>query len=163
MTAMEMVMQDQIQELALKRRLFEVCVEIADAKIAHELEVIEQVQEAASEETKSSAGDKYETGRAMMQIEEEMYARRLAESQNLRRLLDRIDVQTPCEKVRAGCVVVTDQGRYFVAAGLGVIEVDGESYTSISLASPIGKILQGRKAGEQVEFRGRRILIQSVL
>ncbi len=40
---------------------------------------MDRAQEAANSEGKSPAGDKYETGRAMGQLQKEMHGRQLAE------------------------------------------------------------------------------------
>ena len=51
-------------------------------------------QEAANEEGKSSVGDKYETGRAMMQIERDKAAQQLDEALKLKNIIDQISIET---------------------------------------------------------------------
>ena len=56
-----------------KDELYKKCVQIIENQILLAQQGIENAQQAANEETKSSAGDKYETTRAMMQIEIENF------------------------------------------------------------------------------------------
>ena len=53
---------------------------------------MENAQAAANEEDKSSVGDKYETSRAMGQIDSEMNARQLEEARRELALLQKIDI-----------------------------------------------------------------------
>jgi sortase (surface protein transpeptidase) len=54
---------------ALKTRLHSLCVSYVGQRIETAQRAIAIAQASANEETKSSAGDKYETGRAMAQLE----------------------------------------------------------------------------------------------
>ena len=64
-------------------------------------------QRSANEEGKSSAGDKYETGRAMMQIERDKAANQLEEALKLKRILDQIQPEVQHERILIGSVVIT--------------------------------------------------------
>ncbi|MBX2974264.1 MAG: hypothetical protein KF797_14300 [Flavobacteriales bacterium] len=61
-----------------------------------------------------------------------------------------------------GSLVTTDQGVYFIAIGLGPVQVAGNTCYAISLASPIGQLLQGKAAGDAISFNGKRIVVQAV-
>lgn len=52
----------------LKIRLHQKCLDFIEAKIAGVQEILASIADAKSKETKSSAGDKFETGRAMLQL-----------------------------------------------------------------------------------------------
>ena len=64
----------------LKHELILRCHQYADSRIATARQAMSEAQTAANEESKSSIGDKYETGRSMMQIEGEKAAHQLAEA-----------------------------------------------------------------------------------
>lgn len=123
---------------------------------------MQDIQQSLDEETKSSAGDKHETGRAMMQLEQEKLSRQLAEVQQLQHVLERISLDEPSPNIGEGSLVKTVQGNYFIAISAGKVELDGELYFLVSMASPIGAALTGRKAGETFPFRGENILIEHV-
>ena len=76
---------------------------LAQKKLLQKIELLQQnideIQAAANEETKSSAGDKYETSREMLRQEREKYSRQLAEQLKLRQVLQQIN---PSSKLSVG-------------------------------------------------------------
>ncbi|MCF8246326.1 MAG: hypothetical protein K9J37_16280 [Saprospiraceae bacterium] len=120
------------------------------------------IRQALDEETKSTAGDKHETGRAMMQLEQEKLALQLAEVQQLQQVVDRIQLEDLPPGIGEGSLVLTGQGNYFIAISAGKLELDGMVYYLISLASPIAAALVSRKAGETFVFREQSIHILEV-
>ena len=83
----------------LKDLLYQKCFELVENQILSSQKRIEEAQNAANAETKSSAGDKYETTRAMMQIEIENCSKQLAESQKLHNTLKQIVFQSNYQNV----------------------------------------------------------------
>lgn len=125
-------------------------------------EAIATAQASANEETKSSSGDKYETGRAMAQLEMEKYGEQLAEALRIKQALSQLVLATPNTIVQNGSLVWTDQGNFFISVSAGQFPLDGKTVYAISAASPIGTILLGRKPGDQFEFRGKKAVIHSI-
>jgi transcription elongation GreA/GreB family factor len=64
--------------------------------------------------------------------------------------------------IRLGSVVQTNQLNYFVACGVGKIEVDNQVYYAISPKAPVGQILLGKTAKETILFRGNTLQIEAV-
>ena len=62
-------MKDSVE---IKRELYHKCTEYIDQRIESIQKKLDDVAESRSNETKSSAGDKHETGRTMMQLEEQI-------------------------------------------------------------------------------------------
>ena len=122
-------------------------LEILEQKIKTLQESITSIQEARNNETKSSFGDKYETGRAVMQAELDKQVLIL---QNLLQQKDdilKVQITKPSEKIVFGSWVETNQGNYLIALGIGRVkdkDKDKEAFV-ISLASPLGKALKGLK------------------
>ncbi|GAB4022984.1 hypothetical protein GCM10028773_38230 [Spirosoma koreense] len=113
---------------------------------------MEAAQEAANSESKSSAGDKYETGRAMAQLERDRNAQLLAEALKLSQELSRLNVEKTYEIVQPGSLVLTNRGAFFVSISAGKLTLEGQDYFAISPASPIATVLSGRKAGDTLTF-----------
>ena len=65
----------------IKQELFGQCQNFVNSKLDTIRQTINELQQALNSETKSSAGDKHETGRAMIQLEREKMGRQLAEVQ----------------------------------------------------------------------------------
>jgi len=118
--------------------------------------------EARNADTKSSAGDKHEVARAMVQQELDQLEEQRSKWIALQQELTRVPLDRVFDKVAFGSLVTTDQGNYFIAIGLGAISVNGETGYAISLASPIGQAMNGKAPGEAFIFQGRRITVRSV-
>ncbi|OJJ16682.1 3-oxoacyl-ACP synthase [marine bacterium AO1-C] len=149
--------------LSIKQQLFIHCEQYIHQKINNAKKAIEAAQQAANEETKSSAGDKYETGRAMMQLEKEKHATQLNEGLKLQKVLAQITPQSGHQVVGLGSLVITSQASYYIAISAGKVTLDTKTYFMISLASPIGQALQNHQVGDQVVFRGQKITIKNIL
>lgn len=146
----------------IKQQLLQACIADIEKQIQHEKQAIERAKEAANAETKSSAGDKYETGRAMMQMEQEKFTLKLAESLKLRDRIGRINTSIHHNEVQTGALVTTSLEIFFIAINIDEIEIDGQEYLPISIGSPLGRALQGKRAGDTVAFRNQKIAITSV-
>lgn len=112
--------------------------------------------------TKSSAGDKHETGRAMMQIELENIMQQLAKARNAWAEFSQIDFSKEFTDVGSGALVLTNQGAFLMAVAAGKLESEGKSCFSISLASPLGQVLLGKKAGDEFQFMERLYRIEDL-
>ena len=125
-------------------------------------EAISMAQSSANEETKSSAGDKYETGRAMMQLEIEQNSAQLAETLKLKEVLAKVYIDKPTQKVDDGSLVITNQGNFFMAISVGQVVIDDKTFLVIASESPIGAKLKGLKAGESLSFNNKTYKIEQV-
>lgn len=125
--------------------------------------VILLLRESRDKESKSSAGDKYETGRAMAQIELDKLQQQLQNHLSLQAELLKIQPEIRTEKAGFGSLLNTSAGNYFISVGIGKIEVQEEVVYAISLASPIGQALKGTQHGDEIIFNGSSIQILSVL
>jgi len=125
-------------------------------------EAIASTRAAFASDTKSSAGDKHEVGRAMVQQELDKLEEQRAKLMALQQELERVPLERVYDSVAFGSLVSTDQGRYFIAIGLGAVEVDGETCYAISLASPIGQALKDKGVGDVIDFNGKKIAVKAI-
>lgn len=114
------------------------------------------VSESFQEEVKSSAGDKYETGREMLtqslrQVEGQLELTR----RNFAELLRIQQVDQSSSQVGVGSLVRIAGVYFLVSIPLGKIEVNGASVYLVSMESPLGQALSGKKQKEPVLFRGK--------
>jgi len=124
---------------------------------------MDEAAEAAAQETKSSVGDKYETGRAMMQNEKEKNKVQLLKAMQLKNDLAAVRTEKICKAVEPGSLVVTNHGTFYFAIGLGKVKLEEQSYFMVSLGAPLGQAMRGRQAGDQVVFQNRQYLIQAIV
>lgn len=145
-----------------KSLLFNKCIEYVNQRIENARNAMASAQEAANDESKSSAGDKYTTDRAMMQLEKEKYAHQLVESMKLNKTMDLLNINTHFDRVELGSLVYTSSGIYFIAISLGKVIIEGLDIFVISAVSPIGKQLNGKKINDTFSFNGRAITIDDI-
>jgi len=146
----------------LKEELLKQCRLFVDNRLKKIQETLLDIQQSLLSETKSSAGDKHETGRAMLQLEREKTGKQLAEVQKLNEMLSKIDLTTSGEHIRLGSIVYTSQATYFIAISTGLISVSNEQFFAIAPNTPIGKLLLGKKVNDEVFFNGKKITIISI-
>jgi transcription elongation GreA/GreB family factor len=151
-----------MQNPELKARIHSLCLASIDQRIETAKQAIAISQEAANEETKNAAGDKYETGRAMAQLEIEKDSTQLAEAQKLRQALLQINPVKSFATIQGGSLVLTTQGNFYIAVSAGQFVVDGETYVAISSASPIGAKMMGLKEGDQFQWNKKDYKINMV-
>ena len=151
-------MNDQ-QKIDFKKALKKRCIEILKQRIDASYNSMQNAQAAANEEGKSSAGDKYETGRAMNHLEKDMHARQLAANKNdLAKLLS-INCEQVYKTAASGCFVKCTGISFFIAAGLGKISMEGKMVLLLSHLAPVAKMLQGKKPGDTILFKGKELTI----
>jgi hypothetical protein len=150
------------ERLAFKHRLKQWGLDLIGQRIATANEAMTQAQEAANSEEKSSAGDKYETGRAMGHLQKDMYARALAESVKELASLSAIPIEPLCDKGGPGAFMLADGIAFFIGAGLGKHTVDGQTVVFLSPLAPLAGQLRGKKTGDQILFNKTMVTIREV-
>lgn len=147
----------------MKAELLEKVKEILDKRMDTSWQAMEAAKNSANEEGKSSAGDKYETARAMGQLDREMNGRMYEQARQERQILEKINPAIHCSNVSLGALVLTGMGEFFVAVGAGVVALNGKNIMVISPQSPIGMVMMGKVTGESFEFRDKWYKVVSVV
>lgn len=133
---------------SLKLKLNQACLSFVESRIASLQAAIKEIQQSANEETKSTAGDKYETGRAMAQLEVDKHRSQLDEALKLRQELLRIEVKEHTEHIKSGSLIFTSRGNFYIAINAGQQQVEGHNFFAVSMASPIAQKLLGLKVND---------------
>ncbi len=147
----------------LKEELYQQCLNYVQLRMHAAQQGIDEAQQASKEDTKSSAGDKYETGRAMMQQETDRNMAQLNEANKLKVALNTINPNIKQTIIDTGSVVKTNNGNFYLAISAGTLTINGENYFAISPASPIGLKMKGLKAGEEFSVNGKVYKVLQIL
>ena len=147
----------------IKESLYNNCLDWIDQKIVITTKAVKDAQDSANNEEKSSAGDKYETGRAMSQNQRDMYARQLAECNKQKQLLLSIDYKKKSEFVTTGSLVITESGIYFISISAGIFSIANVNYFAVSIETPIAVLLQKKKVGDHFLLNGKQLLISEIV
>jgi hypothetical protein len=148
--------------LELKTQLLLHCQKQVENRYSKIKQTISGIEESLLEESKSSSGDKHETGRAMLQIDRENAGKQLQEIENIMQLLKKIDVKAVSDYARLGSLVYTDRFTYFISLSIGTVMIGKTDYLCVALNSPVGMLLSGRKKGDELTLNGNVYKITSV-
>lgn len=148
---------------SLKEKLFLLCLEYVNQRISNAQDAIDVAKESANDDSKSSAGDKHETGRAMAQLEQEKSGYQLKEANELKSYLEKTNINSSSTSVQPGSVVLTDKGNFFISIPVGKLIADNETYYAISLSSPIGMKIKNLTKGAEFELNGNVYKILGIL
>ena len=140
--------------------LHALCHVFIEQRIAAARTAMQAAQESSSSETKSSAGDKYETGREMANAERDRNAAHMQQAQQLQAELGRISPDAPCDTVRPGALVHTSLGLFYVSISAGKLE--GHDVFAVSAAAPVAVALKGLRAGQEAVFNGKAVRVLAV-
>ena len=136
----------------MKKVLFNHCRAYLEKKMKTLEQQKKRFQKDLTSETKSSVGDKHETGRAMIQLEREKLGNQIREIElNYQRLNTIRNVKTS-NSISLGSIIFTDKANYYVAIAADSCEVNSKVFYCISSQSPIGKLLIGKKVNESIIF-----------
>jgi len=148
--------------LDTKRKLYEACMTYAEQRVQNAEKALADTQDASNQETRSTAGDKHDTARAMMHIESERLGKQLGDAQQTLRNIKSVDSSSMHSSIKSGTLVHTDIGYFFLAISIGKLEFDDQSYFVVSPGSPMGQALMGHKADDTVQFNKRSIHIKAI-
>ena len=125
-------------------------IDLIKIKLSEKIQNFEKLiseTRASNNDTKSSMGDKYETGREMLQQEINNLQVQLNEVLKQQDFLKTILIK-PCEKVEKGAIVMTEKGLFFISVSLGEVIYENQKIICISPESPLAKAMNGKQKGE---------------
>ena len=128
------------------------------SQLDHTLEILEirkaEILIALESESKSSAGDKHETGRAMIQLDREKLGEQIKKAEKNRATLHQLKQYKSSGIVRFGSAVQTNKANYYIAIATDSCTIKSTLFHCISPQSPVGTQLLGKKVGDQIKFNG---------
>lgn len=145
-----------------KSAVQEHCLIIAEKNIRAIKLALDEAQLSVNNETKSTAGDKHETSRAMAQLETEKLSNQYAEAIKLMEMLSQINVKNQSQQVVVGSLVFTNNGLFYLSVSLGKINVNGELVFAISPISPLGQLLLTKKEKDSFSLNGKLYVIEKI-
>lgn len=121
-----------------------------------------ELQESLENESKNSVGDKHETGRAMLHLEQEKIQHQWNEIEELSIRLNRLNTLDKNDKIALGSFVETDGDYFYIGIGLGKQIVEDKIVYCVASEAPIGQQLIGKKVGDCILFNGLSQLIKAI-
>jgi hypothetical protein len=149
--------------MTIKEKIHEAYLRILEEKIQLFQKKLADLRESGSHETKSTAGDKYETALAMLHIEQENTNQQLKEVLKQKLLFGKIDPTISTSKIINGSLIKTNKGYLLLGVALGKATVDGINVMALSPVSSLGQKLMGLKVNDRAEMNGIHYIIESVV
>jgi hypothetical protein len=149
--------------MTFKEKVYQQYLQIIKDKILSLETILNDLNESAKNETKSTAGDKHETALAMLQIEQENTRKKIAETIEQKTQLERINIHQKSDTIIKGSLIKTDKGSLLLSIALGKIVIDEITITALSPQSPLGLKLLGLKMNDMVEINNNQFLIKDIL
>lgn len=147
--------------LVIKRKLQQAALAMVQEKMDDLTDQIAALQEASQSETKSSAGDKYETGRESINQSRSLLEKQLILIGQWGNKLKKIRIG-PVSQVAEGALIELGGDLIWVAVPLGRLELEGRAFQLVSENSPLIQVLATKKEGERAVFRGQQIEILKI-
>ena len=148
--------------MELKKQLLESCKSFVNERLQTVHQTISSHQKALASEAKSSAGDKHEIGRAMLQLEMEKASQQLAGISEMNTILSKINTSKTSKVAHLGSIIYTNIGAYFLSISAGKILIDNNEYFAVSVSSPIGRILLGKQEKQSELLNNKNIHITKI-
>jgi transcription elongation GreA/GreB family factor len=148
--------------MTFKSRVYETGLQTIKNRASSIEATLLDLRSALSNDSKNTAGDKHETGRAMVHLEQEQLSKQFYELNVQLSQLSSIPSHAQSDVIDLGSLIETSTGFYYLSIGLGKLRIDELDVIFISPQSPIGMQLKGRAAGQKVAFNKVVIDIISV-
>ena len=130
-------------------------IKLINQKLSEKIQNFEKLiaeTRATNNDTKSSMGDKYETGREMLQQEinhlQVQLNEVLKQQDFLKTSFDKLRMTKKFDKAEKGAIVKTEKGLFFISVSLGEITFENQKIICISPESPLAKAMNGKQKGD---------------
>lgn len=147
--------------MSLKSELLYTCLEYVNKRISNYKSEIETIKESIDNNDKGDEDDDSGNGKLFNDFEKN--TQHLADASKMLDTLKLINSKTANQNVVLGSIVKTDVCDFFIAISVGKVELEHSSYFIISLLSPIGMLLKGKTAGDQIVFNGSTYNILEII
>jgi len=143
-----------------RSQVYNVAFDIAQEKINGLQFQIEDLSSGA--DIKSTSGDKHETSRAMMHLQQEQLTAQLSEARLMMgKLVSLRDLAAPV-KIAEGSLIVTDGPIFYLTIALGKLVIDTATIYALSAGSPLGKEFIGKSKNDQITLNEKTYLIKDI-
>ena len=148
--------------MKIKQQLHLKCQELLQNRLRVLEKSMNDIYNNLESETKSTAGDKHETGRAMLHLEREKLGHQLAIINNQLQVFNKINLEAQISRVVLGSLVYTTQANYFISVSMGELKVGKIRAYAISPMSPVGQALMLKAVDETVFYNNQKIKILKI-
>jgi hypothetical protein len=144
-----------------KSEVLDACIKYQTNQVDTIKKQLNQILESANNENEGE-DEGGESFREQLQVEREMYNKKLKEATENLEIVRRIDPKKYSEQISVGSLIKTSEQTFFISTGLGELKINGLSCYVISTSSPVYNMLSGKRKGEKYQFRDKTVEILEV-
>jgi hypothetical protein len=148
--------------MTLKQKIYNHYLQVINTKISELQNILADLKESGTNETKSTAGDKHETALAMLQIEQANVRGQLKETQQQLAVLQKINPELSPTIIVPGSLIKTNKGYFFLSIAGGKSIIDGHTVMALSSQSPLGQQLLQVSKGQAITIHITTYTIESI-
>ena len=148
--------------MTLKEKIYAHYQQVINNKISMLQQVLADLKESGTNETKSTAGDKHETALAMLQIEQANKRNQLQEVMTQKNVLEKINPALTSNTILNGSLIKTSRGYLFMSVALGKAVVEDKTVIALSPQSPLGQKLMSLSINSTASVNNIDYTIESI-
>ena len=141
-----------------RSEIIAICEQILAEKSATLTANYKWLSDSANVEQKSTAGDKHDTAKAMVHLEQEKLGKQLELLNQQQQLLNQLKSKPFDSKptmIQLGSILHTNNGLFFISTFLPSFICQGISVQPISIQSPIIQLFIKQYPNSKIEFQGK--------
>tara|TARA_B110000977_G_scaffold198961_1_gene285052 strand:- start:214 stop:672 length:459 start_codon:yes stop_codon:yes gene_type:complete len=112
--------------------------------------------------SKSSAGDKHETSRAMIHLEQEKLGIQFQQVHKQQLVLSQIEVKQNFS-IQSGSLILTNKALFYIAIALGKLMFNNQEIFVISPVSPLAQAFLNSKSSKEICFHGTTYTVLAII
>ncbi len=148
------------EKLALKKRVYDRCLEMLEESAETTRRQIDELQKDANEAEQEH--DVFDGTRSKLLSQRDIYAEQLQNIMDEIHILKQVPFDEAVDKVEFGAMVETNKQKMFIVVGIGKVQVDGQTFYVISKNVPIYNAMEGLKKGDTFQFNNIKFEIKDV-
>lgn len=133
-----------------------------ESRIASVQAELDELLNSMANDTKSTAGDKHETSRAMAQLEQEKLGKQIEELSKFLQTFHGLSETKISDRIQPGALIETERGFFLLGIAFGQLTVDTNSVFCLSTAAPLGRLLLDKTMGDEIALNGTNFKILSL-
>lgn len=148
--------------LAFKEKIVNQLKADLEAKALENQQQLEEIRLESANETKSSAGDKYETQREMIKQSRDLLDLQVHEIGKKIQKVNSLN-STAQDLIKEGSLILINGQLIFICIAHSKLLVDYLTVQLISTDAPLFKALEGKKINESAVLNGKKWLIEGII
>ena len=125
-------------------------------------DMISALTEDSKNDAKGSAGDKHETARAMIHLEQEKLGFQYQQVFKQFKMLSQCDVYKQAT-IQSGSLILTDKALIYISVALGKIHFKNQLVYVISPVSPLAQVFLNANATQTLSFQGTPYVVLEIM